>query len=151
MILIFWIILILLFTQFLGWAVFIKSDIWMITLSHSHFKLRRVEMCVANFIPLRMVRVRFMISCQICGIEVKIHHRQTDKQTNKLFDTIYGGVHIFFFQLNLLPPYSLHLQRIKWKYYFQISRNTQSHLKKGVTKMAFFNYLQQQYHLKTKK
>ena len=34
------------------------------------------------------------------------NHRQTDK----FFNTIYGGNDDFFFQLNLLPPYLLRLQ-----------------------------------------
>ena len=35
---------------------------------------------------------------------------QTDRQTNSLTPTIYGGMQIFFFQLNLLPSYWLRSQ-----------------------------------------
>ena len=38
---------------------------------------------------------------------------KTDRLADKFFDTIYGGMQIFFFQLHLLPPYSLHCHEIK--------------------------------------
>ena len=41
-------------------------------------------------------------SPQIIG--VKVYHRQTNRQTNKFFDTIYGGMWIFSFSLICYLP-----------------------------------------------
>ena len=54
--------------------------------------------CVASFIPLRMVQVWavfFLLKIPFCSaspeiIGVKVDHRQTDRQTDKFWDTIYG-------------------------------------------------------------
>ena len=39
----------------------------------------------------------------------KIGDKVGERQSEGIFDIIYGGIWIFF-QLNLLPPYSIHLQ-----------------------------------------
>ena len=95
------------FTKITKHCLYLKVFNW-------HLKLSRGEVCVAIFIPPanNASLGSYLSQNDYFGqnqaiIEVKISNRQTDRQTDKFFDTIYGGCVDFLFKLNLLPSYSL--------------------------------------------
>ena len=92
-------------------------------------KLSRGEICVTNFIPPVNFSPFYNASPEI--IDVKIHHRQTDRQI--LWHHIWVCVD-FFFKLNLLPPYWLNSQGImfivvvKWVMFAKIQSYSFGHI-----------------------
>jgi hypothetical protein len=69
-------------------------------------------------IVLKNFSLPYLASPEIFGVE--FCNRQTDRQSHKFLDTIYGWVSVFFSSQNFLPPYSLRSQGINDKIvYFQ--------------------------------